>query len=195
MKRSSLVCALFLPVVLCLAASLPAWAGEVPSGKAVRVAAAEEFIKLTLPDGSAGRLQPNTVIRIRRTIASESEHGAKTRIDWIQTMLVRESPEDVVALIGTALPSLGKLLLPDRSPIWFNALSAFGPLPLPDSKLQDGVLSGMALGSKYQFLASTPQQVHDEIAAKGGNSLPVPAPGGPRALIAPMAEWDADITQ
>lgn len=195
MKLSSLVCSLLVLGGLCVAARSPALAGEAAPGAVVRVAAADEFIKLTLPDGSEGRLQPNTVVRIRRTIASESEHGAKTRIDWIQTMLVRESPEDVIALLGATASSLGKLLLPDRSPIWFNAPSAFGPLPLPDAKLQDGVLSGMALGSKYQFLGSTPQQVHDEIAAKGGNSLPIPAPGGPRALIAPMAEWDADIKQ
>jgi hypothetical protein len=141
-------------------------------------------------------LQANFVIRIRRTIASESEHGAKTRIDWIQTMLVQETPEAVVALVGAALPSLGKLLLPDRSPVWFNALSAEGPLHLPGDKLQDGILSGMALGNKLQYLASTAQEVHDEIAARGGSSLPVPADrGAPRAATAPIEVWDSEVRQ
>ena len=212
MKRSSAVFGLALPLGLCVAANAPVLAGQKAPDAAnlmlrsaiVRVAAATEFIKLTLPDGSEGRLQASQVIRIRRTIASESERGAKTRIDWIQPMLVRETPEAVVALVGPVLPTLGKLLLPDRSPIWFNVLAAEGPLPLPGDRLRDGILSGMALGNKLQFLASAPQQVHDEIAARGGRSLPVPAPfltmpaseqRSAKSAIAPMEVWDADIRQ
>ena len=209
MMHSSALLGLGLPLSLFVAVASPASAGQVAPNPAsimvrsaiVRVAAPSEFIKLTLPDGSEGRLQANLVIRIRRTISSEGERGAKTRIDWVQTMLVREAPETVVTLVEAALPSLGKLLLPDKSPIWFNALAAEGPLPLPGDKLQEGVMSGMVLGNRLQFLASAPQEVRDEIKARGGNSLPVPAPfkslspaeqGKTRSMIAPLEVWDAD---
>jgi hypothetical protein len=205
MKRPTAIAGLLLPFSLYALAPAPASAIQIgPRAASVvlrsailRVAAPNEFIKLTLPDGSEGRLQANTVIRIRRTISSERESGALTRIDWIQTMLVKEPPEAVVTLVGAALPSLGKLLLPDASPIWFNALAAEGPLPLADGKLQNGVLSGMVLGSRLQYLSSSPQQVHDEIAARGGSSLPVPAPfkGGERSVKPLLEVWDSDIRQ
>ena len=205
MKRPSAIARLLLPFSLYVLATAPASALQVePSAARVvlqsailRVAAPSEFIKLTLPDGSEGRLQAETVIRIRRTIASERESGALTRIDWIQTMLVKEPPEAVVTLVGAVLPSLGKLRLPDASPIWFNARAAEGPLPLADNKLQNGVLSGMVLGNRLQYLSSSPQEVHDEIAARGGSSLPVPPPfkGGERSVRPPLEVWDSDIRQ
>lgn len=193
-------------------AATPALAGQKAPDAAhvlaraaiIRVATAADFIKLTLPDGSEGRLKPDLVVRIRRTIASEAKSGAKTRIDWVQTMLVREGPEDVARQLQEALPTLARLLLPDRSPIWFNARWAEGPMPLPRDKIQGGVLSGIVLGNRIQFLASTPQEVHDEIAAKGGTSLPVPPAieGLPpddgsrnRSLNPPMEIWDADLAE
>ena len=48
-------------------------------------------------------------------------------------------------------------------------------MPLPPERLQNGVRSGMILGSKLQYLASTPEEVRDELIAKGGDALPVPA--------------------
>jgi hypothetical protein len=125
------------------------------------------FVKLTLPDGSEGRLPPNTVIRIRGPFPR--------RIDWVQMMLVREPPAGVATLVEGVLTSLGKLLLPDGSPVWFNAGAAQGPMPLPPERLQNGVHSGMMLGNKLQYLASTPEEVRDELIAKGGDALPVPA--------------------
>ena len=208
MKRSSAIFGLLLPFGLSVAAHSPAVAGQKAPHAAsilvrsaiVRIAAPHQFIKLTLPDGSEGRLEPSQVIRIRRALTSESDRGAKTRIDWIQPMLVRETPEAVVALVAPVLPTLGRLLMPDRSPIWFNALAAEGPLPLTSDNLQGSVLSGMSLGNKLQLLASEPQQVFDEISAKGGRLLPVPAPfasppAGPRSVAPSMEVWDADLKQ
>jgi hypothetical protein len=208
MKRSAILFGLLLPLSL-LAVAAPACAAQrVPSlsqlmlrSAIIRATAAADFVKLTLPDGSEARLTPTLVIRIRKTIASEGARGAKTRIDWVQTMLVRETPEEVVAQVAPKVPSLGELRLPNQTPIWFNALAAEGPLPLANEKLQGGVLSGMTLGPRIQFLGSDPQKVHDEIAAKGGSSLPVPVPGSPppedgtRTIFTPMDEWDADIAQ
>src|SRR5262249_41227934 len=105
MKRATIF-GLLLPLSF-YAASSPAPAGQMALGGGtlmlrnaiLRVAAPNTFIKLTLPDGSEGRLQASQVVRIRRTISSENDHGAKTRIDWIQTMLVREPPETVVPLV------------------------------------------------------------------------------------------------
>jgi hypothetical protein len=208
MKRSFSIFGLILPLGLSVAVASPALADQRVPGVAnimarsaiVRVAASREFVKLTLPDGSEGRLEPSQVIRIRKALPSESERGAKTRIDWIQPMLVLETPETVASLVAPLLPTLGQLLMRDKSPIWFNALMAEGPLPLTNDNLEGGVLSGMALGNKLQLLASGPQQVYDEIAAKGGRLLPVPAPfksvpGGTRAIIPSMEVWDEDIKQ
>ena len=199
MKRLFAVCGWVLPLGLYLAATSPAVSGQATSETTPR-----SFIKLTLPDGSEGRLPPNTVVRIRKAISTENRNGAKARIDWLQMMLVREPPADVAALLEGILPSLGKLVLPDGSPIWFNAVAAQGPMPLPPERLQNGVRSGMILGDKLQYLASTPEEVRDELIAKGSDALPVPAafeslPLGEqetaKSRVAPMKVWDSDLTQ
>lgn len=212
MNRLFAICGWALPLGLYLAAASPAASGEtapsaadgMPQGAATDVARPNSFIKLTLPDGSEGRLPPNTVIRIRRAISTENKNGAKARIDWVQMMLVRESPAEVAGLVEGVLTSLGKLLLPDGSPIWFNAGAAQGPMPLPPERLQNGVRSGMILGDKLQYLASTPEEVRDELIAKGGEALPVPAAfeslplreqATANSRVVPMKVWDSDLTQ
>ena len=199
MNRLSIVFGWVLLLGLHLAATSPAASGEAAPG-----AAANSFIKLTLPDGSEGRLPPDTVIRIRKAISTESRNGAKSRVDWLQMMLVRESPADVATLVGESLASLGKLRLPDGSPVWFNAVAAQGPMPVPPETLGDGVRLAMMLGSKLQYLASTPEEVRDELLAKGGDALPVPAAfeslpqreqATARSRVAPMMVWDSDLAQ
>jgi len=159
-------------------------------------------VKLTLPDGSETKLRVSLVTRIRKALASESERGAKTHIDWLETLLVRESPEAVAASIGAMLPSLGQLLMPDRSPVWFNALEAYGPMPLSADKMQGGILSEMILGGKVQYLANALEQVHAEIIARGGKPLPIPGSSGiasreqqgtSRSIVESLEVWDADI--
>jgi len=207
MNRLFDICGWILPLGLYLAATSPAASGQIaPSAAngAASVTTPNSFIKLTLPDGSEGRLPPNTVIRIRKAISTENSNGAKARIDWLQMMLVREPPAEVAALVEGSLTSLGKLLLPDGSPVWFNAEAAQGPMPLPPERLQNGVRSGMILGNKLQYLASTPEEVRDELIAKGGDALPVPAafeslPLREQAIaksrVAPMKVWDSDLTR
>ena len=77
-------------------------------------------------------------------------------------------------------------------------------MPLPPERLQNGVRSGMILGNKLQYLASTPEEVRDELIAKGGDALPVPAAFEslpPReqeiakSRVAPMKVWDSDLTR
>ena len=107
MNRLFAICGWVLPLGLYLAATSPAASGQTaPSaangmlqGAATSVATPNSFIKLTLPDGSEGRLPPNTVIRIRKAISTENRNGAKARIDWVQMMLVREPPAEVAALV------------------------------------------------------------------------------------------------
>src|SRR5262245_7990580 len=89
-----LFCVWLLPLGLYLAASSPAGAGEAATDTTPR-----SFIKLTLPDGSEGRLPANRVIRIRKTISTENKNGAKARIDWLQMMLVREPPAEVATRV------------------------------------------------------------------------------------------------
>ena len=119
-------------------------------------------------------------------------------------MLVREPPAAVATLVQGNLASLGKLLLPDGSPVWFNAAAAQGAMPLPPDMLQSGVRSAMMLGNKLQYLASRPEEVRDELLAKGGDALPIPAAfeslppreqAMARSRVAPMKVWDADIAQ
>ena len=185
---------LLAPISAASGGQLAPWTVDLaPQKRTLRIAAADDFIRLALPDGSEGRLDANSVIRIRRALTSESQRGAKTRIDWLQTMLVRESPEDVANRFQAPMPTLGKLLLPDRSPVWFNARFAEGLLPLPSDRLQNGVQSGMVLGNMIQLLANSPEQVRDEISAKGGKPLPVPAPGARNVLTLPLMVWDSDL--
>ena len=197
MNRLFALCVWLLPLGVYLAASSPAASGEAATDTTPR-----SFIKLTLPDGSEGRLPANRVIRIRKTISTENKNGAKARIDWLQMMLVREPPAEVATRVEGSLASLGKLILPDGSPVWFNAAAAQGPMPLPTERLKDGVHSGMILGGQLQYLASTPEEVRTELIAKGGDALPLPAafdslpPGEQetaKARIAPMKVWDSDI--
>jgi hypothetical protein len=199
MNRLFAVCGWVLPLGLYLAAISPAASGQATSETTPR-----SFVKLTLPDGSEGRLPPNTVIRIRKTISTENKNGAKARIDWLQMMLVRESPAEVAARVEGSLASLAKLVLPDGSPVWFNAGAAQGPMPLPPESLRNGVRSGMILGDKLQYLSSTPEEVRAELLAKGGDALPLPAafdslPPPEQAIaksrIAPMKVWDSDLTR
>jgi hypothetical protein len=199
MNRLFAVCGWVLPLGLYLAATSPAASGQATSETTPR-----SFVKLTLPDGSEGRLPPNTVIRIRKTISTENKNGAKARIDWLQMMLVREPPAEVAARVEGSLASLAKLVLPDGSPVWFNAGAAQGPMPLPPESLRNGVRSGMILGDKLQYLSSTPEEVRAELLAKGGDALPLPAafdslPPAERAIaksrIAPMKVWDSDLTR
>jgi len=82
----------------------------------------------------------------------ENKNGAKARIDWLQMMLVREPHAEVAAQVEGSLASLGKLLLPDGSPVWFNAGAAQGPMPLPPERLQNGVRSGMMLDNNSNIL-------------------------------------------
>jgi hypothetical protein len=69
-------------------------------------------ITLTLPDGSKTTLLPSTIIRIRKAIQPETQSGAKTRIDWLQLLLVREAPEDVAALVEESVPNLPSCACP-----------------------------------------------------------------------------------
>jgi len=200
MNRLSALLGWVLLLGLYLAATSPAASGEAAPG----ATAPNSFIKLTLPDGSEGRLPPNTVIRIRKAISTENRNGAKARVDWLQMMLVREPPEEVAALVEGTLTPLGQLRLPDGSPVWFNAAAAQGPMPLPPKMLQGGVRSGMMLGNKLQYLASTPEEVRAELIAKGGDALPIPAAFESLPLreqeiaksrVAPVQVWDSDLAQ
>jgi hypothetical protein len=119
-------------------------------------------------------------------------------------MLVREPPAEVATLVEGSLTSLGKLLLPDGSPVWFNAGAAQGPMPLPPDMLQGGVRSAMMLGNKLQYLASTPEEVRAELLSKGGDALPIPAAfeslplreqAVARSRVAPMKVWDSDLAR
>ena len=92
MNRLFAVCGWVLPLGLYLAATSPAASGQATSDTTPR-----SFIKFMLPDGSEGRLPPNTVIRIRKTISTENKNGAKASIDGLQMMLVRELPAEVAA--------------------------------------------------------------------------------------------------
>ncbi len=136
--------------------------------------AAPALITLTLPDGSKTTLLSATIKRIRKAIPPETQSGARTRIDWLQSLLVRESPEDVAALVERSIPSLAKLRMPEGSPIWFKGGIAQGPMPLTGYQLQNGVHSAIVLGDSLQFLASTPEEVRQELSVKGGNALPEP---------------------
>jgi hypothetical protein len=159
-------------------------------------------ITLTGEDSRPIQLQPSEIERIRKMTESEREtHDATTRLDYAYTVYVKEQPENVARLVADNVPTLGRLALPNGWPVWFDASKARGPLPVPGSAPADSVHSALEIGGKLQYVRSTPQEVHDLIAAAKGNVLPIPseltgrAAESARELRAPLQVWDANVLE
>jgi hypothetical protein len=160
-------------------------------------------IILTAEDSGPIHLKTSEIERIRRMTDSERDaHDATTRIDYAHTVYAKEQPENVALLVAAnGVPTLGRLLLPNGWPVWFDARKARGPLPVPHSAPQDSIHSALEIGGKLQYVRSTPQEVHDLIETAQGNVLPIPRAIGERGarsaqeLQAPRDIWDADVPE
>ena len=97
------------------------------------------IITLTAADAGQVQLKTSEIERIRRMTDSERDfHEANTRVDYAHTVYAKEQPENVALLVAAnGVPTLGRLLLPNGWPVWFDAGKARGPLPVPNSALQD----------------------------------------------------------
>jgi hypothetical protein len=132
------------------------------------------MIRLTAPNGASVAIDGKLVLRVRRTVASESGgefRNAKTRIDWAVMQLVNEAPDEVAALIKAELPSLTALTSRDGSRIWFNAKQAVGPLPVTPTQIADGANSCVKIVNHWQFVMEMPEEVRAVIAAAGGTPV------------------------
>jgi hypothetical protein len=160
------------------------------------------IITLTADDAGQVQLKTSEIERIRRITDSERDlHEATTRVDYAHTVYAKEEPEKVALLVAAnGVPTLGRLLLPNGWPVWFDAGKTRGPLPVPHSAPQDSIKSALEIAGKLQYVRSTPQEVHDLIAAASGNVLPVPRAGTGAArsleeLGAPRLIWDDDVPE
>ena len=132
------------------------------------------MIRLTALDGHEIAIDTGRIVRIRRTLAGESmaeNRGAQTRIDWVETSLVREPLDQVVALVKPELPSLAVVTAPDGTRIWFDALRVVGPVALAPKDMVGGARSTIELGGHTQRLFETADQVRAIIRDAGGQPL------------------------
>ena len=87
------------------------------------------MLTFTAPDGSAANIVAAEIFRARRTISGErsgDNEGARTRVDWEITQLVKETIDLVGPLIKGELPSFTCLTTKDGSKIWFDAQRPLG---------------------------------------------------------------------
>lgn len=132
------------------------------------------MIRLTALDGQEIVIETGRIVRIRRTLAGESvaeNRGAHTRIDWVETSLVCEPLDHVVALVKAELPSLAAVTAPDGTRIWFDALRVVGPVALAPKDMVGGARSTIELGGHTQRLFETADQVRAIIRDAGGQPL------------------------
>lgn len=132
------------------------------------------MIRLTALDGQGIVIDAARIIRIRRTLAGEStaeNRGALTRVDWVETSLVREPLDQVVALVKAELPSLAVVTAPDGTKIWFDALRVIGPVALAPKDMIGGARSTIELGGHIQRLFETADQVRAIVRDAGGQPL------------------------
>jgi|APThiThiocy_cv2_1041547.scaffolds.fasta_scaffold48037_2 hypothetical protein len=132
------------------------------------------MIRLTALDGQEIVIDTGRIVRIRRTLADESmaeNRGAQTRIDWVETSLVREPLDQVVALVKAELPSLAVVTAPDGTRIWFDALRVTGPVALAPKDMVGGARSTIELGGQIQRLFETADRVRAIIRDAGGQPL------------------------
>jgi hypothetical protein len=132
------------------------------------------MISLTLSDGPKVELEARRVARIRHAIPNDGDPKAKTRIDWVEPMLVIELPEYVAEAVKAQLPTLAALTLVDGTPVWFNAETASGPLRLVPSQKVNGALSALLISGKRQYVANTHKEVAAAISEAGGSAIANP---------------------
>ena len=160
-------------------------------------------ITLIGDDGNETKVETAAISRIRGILPAERAlHEASTRIDQAFIQFVRDAPRAVADLVKPGFPALTELALPNGAPVWFDGSKAKGPLPVPLSEAPRGTRSALTIGNKTQFVSSSPQEVHDRIAAARGTALPVPDPARrtPQSAspelqewLAPENVWDADV--
>ena len=135
------------------------------------------MIRLTAPDGTEARVDGARVIRIRSSYPSEANDTARTRIDWVGLLFVREEAVAVAQQVSGEHPNLARLTLPNGDAVWFDAKRADGPIRLLPGEKDASTKSAILLAGKKQFVSNTPAEVSAAIAAAGGTPLPLPADG------------------
>ncbi len=155
-------------------------------------------IELTATDGKPTHIFVDAVVRIRGVNEGEaSESSARTRIDWVELLFVREGPDVVADKVAAKRPSLACFALPNRAPVWADGKGVIGPVRTVKSERGDGVKSAIILAGKRQYLSNTPEEVRTIIRAAGGTPLPAPDEGFISDLVetfrktfSPVPVWD-----
>lgn len=158
-------------------------------------------VKFTKEDGQPGQLETDTFVRMRRVLEFEAvHHKANTKINWALESWAKETPQEMatILLAGDGVSKfLGKLTMPDGTPVWFNGKNAEGPIAVT-SNMPAGTKSAFRLGSKAQPVTEGPEQVQAALKATGGTVLPIPDMtifGTPsdKGEEPQLEIWDADV--
>ena len=131
------------------------------------------MIALTTRDGGTVNVSGHLVKRARRAIDGEDlKGGVRTRIDWVEMLLVREPIEEVAIAVQRELPTFTCVTSRDGSKIWFNGKLAAGPLALTPGQDYGVVRSAIKLLGYRQFVTETPDEVRAILSLSGGEVLP-----------------------
>ena len=129
-------------------------------------------IQFTATNGKKISILVEQIQRARVTLSSEDDHGARSRVDWSQMNLVKESIEEVSAAIKASLPSFMYLSAGDGKAIWFDAKKAIGPFELLPSQRSDKVQCSIKIMGYRQTVAQAPDEVRRLMRENGGTPFP-----------------------
>lgn len=130
------------------------------------------MIKLTKSNGDSFEIDGATVLRIRKTVAGWDNDLGNTLVNASQDFVVVEEASAVAASVKAELATLHSFTQPAGSPVWVDAHSAAGPMPIAPNR--DGINSAFDVGGKRQYVRETHQQVRDIIQAANGKVQPIP---------------------
>ncbi|VTZ61788.1 hypothetical protein [Sinorhizobium medicae] len=155
------------------------------------------MIKLTRKSGNSFELDGATVLRIRKTRASADPDLGNTLINASQEFFVMEEASAVAAAVEIELPTLHAFTQPYGAPVWVDARSAAGPMPVAPNA--DGMNSAFDVGGKRQYVRETHQQVRDVIQAAHGDVQPIPddtfwsqSVEAIKNFLGDVEDWDPD---
>lgn len=164
------------------------------------------LVIVTADTGTRITIEPSAVLRIRGITASEQvlHPEAATLIDYAVTLYARDKPEVVVEMIaaGKDALKLGKLVLPNGAPLWFDGRRAQGPLPIPPDYRKHSVNSALSIAGRVQYVRSSPAEVFNVLSEIRGSTLPFTQSAArgslteaERAALEKRLTWDADIPE
>ena len=134
------------------------------------------LLTLTRFDGQLVEIPANSVARVRQTEKDYDGPNGRSRVDWgSRTDLFNDMPAEIAADVHKEISTFISLPQPGGKPVWFDGHKASGPVYVPPQKLPGSdaaINSALMIGSRVQYVRSTPDEVYEAIKAQGGNATP-----------------------